>query len=287
MSSVAVKVTFQPKGDDFPTTRLLLLPTDPAPSWDALTAQIQHRFSLKATPTALFYTDIQGDEITVSSSEDLAGLWTVTPKNDALILRLGSRQTQSHADTANLLNFVRKAVEEDPSFARNLHRLVKSASRPRGHPRSHTGGTPSQYGHHRREHHGHGKEHRKGRFGGRRGKHGDFARFHRDRLPPRNFGDSDESSESGTETFEQHSDSEEPSGREYSRFPHPHGPRHSHGRPRRAYFPHLESLSGAANPLTHPDRMHHAFGPPPPFPPPPPFAFSGFPHSQHIHPHFP
>ncbi|BGP05235.1 hypothetical protein OF846_000929 [Rhodotorula toruloides] len=254
MTSVTVKVTLPPASDsDDAITRSLLLPAEPAPSWGALAGLVQQRFSLDTTPAALTYIDGQEDEITVSSSEEVAELWATALDDGPLSFNIGSSQTRaSTIDTGTLLASVRHALESDPSLANDLHNLIKSAGGSGGQSRHPKGRLSPLHG--CRAHRRHGEMNGKfGRGGGRRGGRGGVTGFRGRHSAHHSFDCPDESSGSESETLDQSSEGEGPA---------PHFSRH-HG--------------ARCEPGRHCHRPHHAFGPPPLFPPPPPFAFGGFP----------
>ncbi|BGO98410.1 hypothetical protein JCM10021v2_002069 [Rhodotorula toruloides] len=266
MTSVTVKVALPSANSDDAITRSLLLLTEPAPSWDALTALIQQRFSLDTAPAALTYIDRQGDEITVSSSDEVAELWPAAREDGTLSFSIGASRTRaSTVDTDTLLATVRHALESDPSLAGDLHRLAESAAGSDGHPHHHKGCTPLLRGH--RAHSRHGETNgRFGRGGGRCGGRGGFAGFHGRQSAHHGFDCPNGSSGSDSETLDQGSDSEGPAPLAHPHFSRHHGRHHGHGR--------------------HHHRPHHAFGPPPPFSPPPPFAFGAFLHPPPFHRRF-
>ncbi|GEM11930.1 phox/Bem1p domain containing protein [Rhodotorula toruloides] len=266
VTSVPVKVTLH-SASDSPTTRALVLPTETAPSWDALRVLIQQRFTFGTAPTTLSYIDADGDEITLSSSEEVAELWTVVRNGGVLSFSIGHHQEPtSPIDNVALLASVEKALEGDHSFGRDLRSLVKSAGSHDGRSRHDRSRESALHGHHayRRDHHGHvsGKL---GRIGGNNGGRGGFAGFCRHNPAYHGF-DTTKLSGSDSETFEQPSDSHGPFPSAHAHFPNPLSGHHGHGR--------------------HHCRPHHDFGPPPLFPLRPPFAFPASRRPSHRHERF-
>ncbi|KAI5477903.1 P-TEFb-associated cyclin-dependent protein kinase Cdk9 [Pseudohyphozyma bogoriensis] len=122
-------------------TRNIPLPSSPAPTWDELATQVKQRFGLEnTTEFVLRFTDSDGDLITVSSDVELAELWdsikdefedlkfivvvrqaSVTPT-----LAADDEDATPSAETQELLDQIKAAIEKDPSVIGHIRDTVHS-----------------------------------------------------------------------------------------------------------------------------------------------------------------
>ncbi|GAA5844970.1 hypothetical protein JCM9279_000064 [Rhodotorula babjevae] len=275
MSTIDVKLSYAATGE----TRLVSLPVQPAPTWAELVQHIQQRFALTQSPTKVTYVDDEGDEITVSSDDELRELWlgSATEPNLSLTFdasvasRVGDDEHERVRDAEQkaLLDSVRDALEKDASLAHDLGKVVHDVLGPARLPHHH--------GHHRPYSNFASPRGRGGRtgLGGARGRHHERWEMHSRSRPL----EDDASSSSGSSGTDSDMDREGAGGRRSGRG----GGRRSgkHGEdcpsPPHRHFP--------GPPPPHPRRGHHGhhgapMPPPPPGPPhgppPPPFAFGFF-----------
>ncbi|BGP37170.1 hypothetical protein JCM10450v2_001076 [Rhodotorula kratochvilovae] len=264
MSSIDIKLSHGGTGE----TRLVSLPVQPAPSWAELAEQIQQRFALEVPPPKVTYLDDEGDEITLSTDEELAELWcaNATETTLAFVFNPVERTIEDNgkhardAEQAALLESIRKALEKDASLAHDIREVVHDVL---GAPRH------FRHFHHPRHPHTHFDGHR-GRGRGGRGGLGKGGRHHGRwdlRSPARELEeDSSDSSDSDSVT-EKQDEEKEPRGRRHGGRSGRKGKGFKHGR-----FAPEHPFAGPPPPHHH-HHHHHRAGPPPPPPGPPPFHF--------------
>ncbi|GAA5824869.1 hypothetical protein JCM3770_002185 [Rhodotorula araucariae] len=125
-------------------TRLVSFAVHPAPTWANLASQIQQRFVLEGPPSKVIYTDGDGGEITLSTSEELAEVWSAITTDTTLVFTFQPQvpgdehktQPNRSSEQVVLLKSVRQAVEKDASFVHDLREVVHDvlhASRHSGH----------------------------------------------------------------------------------------------------------------------------------------------------------
>lgn len=292
MSTIDVKLLHAATGQ----TRIVSLPTEPAPTWTDLVQHIQQRFSLEQAPTRATYVDDDGDEITLSTDDELRELWLGSAAELRLTLSFSvARLVHDHehervrdAEQKALLDSVRDALEQDASLAHDLREVVHDVLGAPHHP-------------HPRHHH-HPYSH-SGSRRGRSGRHG-FGGGHRHERWERRSrsrtleGDSSSGDSSGSDSDTDKEQGGErrcgPGGRRRGK----HGERASSSTssspslsvawltlgPADGHSPPRHRYPGTPPPPPHPRHGHHGRHgapmpppPPPPHGPLPPLAFNIFP----------
>lgn len=291
MSTLDLKLTHADTGE----TRLVTFPTQPAPTWAQLVEHIKQRFALQQAPTNVIYLDEEGDEITLSSDDELEELWlaSATETNLSFTFSAALQDAQGaparDAEQTALLDAVRAALEKDTSLAHDLREVVHDVL---GAPRH------FRHFHHPRAHFGPRGGSRGGRQGFEGGRH-HYGRWDM-RSRSRTLEADSSSSDSGSEADELNEKSEEKGerrgrggrrgrkggrqGRGTSRslLPACRGPLIHPPSPSDDRFPPIHPFPGPPPPPPPPHGRHRGHGMPPPPPPPPgppgppPFAFGFF-----------
>ncbi|GAA5902840.1 hypothetical protein JCM8208_006489 [Rhodotorula glutinis] len=159
MSTIDLKLSHAVTGE----TRIVSLSAQPAPTWVALMQHIQQRFALDKAPTKVTYVDNDGDEITLSSDDELRELWlgSVTEPNLSLTFSVArpvdvkEHEPVRDAEQLALLDSVRVALEKDASLAHDVREVVHNVL------------AAPRHGHH--HHHSHPHFGSRGNGGGRKG----------------------------------------------------------------------------------------------------------------------
>ncbi|SCV72608.1 BQ2448_4145 [Microbotryum intermedium] len=156
-AKVELKLTLLSAGPAHRTTRFLSVPETPCPTWDDFLVLLRDRFQLDAsTPiVGLTYRDTEGDEILLSSDDELQDWWSTLTTAKLVASAAGTSTKPSTATTTSacilvdeqaqyaaldeeqsqLLGHVKSMIQKDHSFAHRVGKTIGEALHSHHHGR--------------------------------------------------------------------------------------------------------------------------------------------------------